>query len=111
MRVKPSDTAINAIAADALVVPYFQAEPLGPSAVAVDQALDGILSQMRADHEATGKFPERTVVPTMGKLPTPRVVFLGLGRPQELDGYRLRNAPVSYTHLDVYKRQTFTSAS
>jgi leucyl aminopeptidase len=92
MRAKPTDTEISAIAADALVVPYFQAEPLGPAAVAVDQALDGILSQMRANHEATGIFPERTVVPTMGRLPAPRVVFLGLGRPQELDGYRLRNA-------------------
>ncbi|MGA7088906.1 MAG: leucyl aminopeptidase [Candidatus Dormiibacterota bacterium] len=92
MRAKPSDTEITAIAADALVVPYFEAEPLGPAAVAVDQALDGILSQMRASHEATGKFPQRTVVPTLGRLPTPRVVFLGLGRPQELDGYRLRNA-------------------
>jgi leucyl aminopeptidase len=92
MRAKPSDTEVTAIVADALVVPYFQAEPLGPAAVAVDQALDGILGQMRTDHEASGKFPERNVVPTMGKLPTPRVVFLGLGRPQELDGYRLRNA-------------------
>lgn len=92
LRAKASDTDLGKIKADVLVVPYFQAGPLGPLAAAVDSALDGLLTSMRDDHQASGSFPTRTAVATLGKLPTPRVVFLGLGRSQELDGYRLRNA-------------------
>ena len=92
MRAKASDTDLGAISADVVVVPYFQGGPVGPSAQAVDRALDGLFSRLRDDHEATGAFPKRTPVATLGKIPAPRVVFLGLGRPQALDGYRLRNA-------------------
>ena len=92
MRAKASDTDLGAIKTDVLVVPYFHGEPLGPSAAAADLALDGLLSRMRDDHEVTGAFPSRTVVATLGRISAPRIVFLGLGRPQELDGYRLRNA-------------------
>jgi leucyl aminopeptidase len=92
LRAKASYTDLGAIRADVVVVPYFPARPLGRLAVAADRALDGLLSRMVDDHEATGAFPKRTPVATMGKIPAPRVVFLGLGRPQELDGYRLRNA-------------------
>ena len=92
MRARPSDADPKAIATDVVVVPYFQGEPLGGGAAAVDRALDGLLSRMRQDHEVTGGFPQRTVISTLGRASSPRVVFLGLGRRAELDGYRLRNA-------------------
>jgi leucyl aminopeptidase len=92
LRAKPTDTEPGALKVDALVVPYLQGETLGPASAAVDRALDGLLSRMIEDHEVTGKFPERAVVSTLGKISSSRVVFLALGQPEQLDGYRLRNA-------------------
>lgn len=92
MRAQPSDADPKAIGADVVVVPYFQGEPLGGLAAAVDQALEGLFSRMREDREVTGGFPQRTLIPTLGRVSSPRVLFLGLGRSTELDGYRLRNA-------------------
>ncbi|MGH7641901.1 MAG: leucyl aminopeptidase [Candidatus Dormibacteria bacterium] len=92
MRAKASDSELGAIEADVVVVPQFQGGPLGPAGAAADQVLDGLLSRLRENHEVSGAFPKRTQITTLGKIPTPRVVFLGLGRPSALDGYRLRNA-------------------
>jgi len=92
LRAKASDTDLGAIRADILLVPYFQNEQLGPLAAAADRALDGLLSRMRDEHQANGAFPKRVVVATMGRIAAPRIVLLGLGRSQVLDGYRLRNA-------------------
>ena len=92
MRAKASDSPLSAIEAAVLVVPYFQGEPLGGLAAAADQALDGVLGGMRDDGQATGVFPKFCIVPTQGRLAVTRVILLGLGRSQVVDGYRLRNA-------------------
>jgi len=92
LRALSSDRDPATVDVDAVVVPYFQGERLGPLATAVDRALDGILTGMREAGDVLGKFPERAVLPTLGRLPARRVVLLGLGRPGDLDGYRLRNA-------------------
>ena len=92
MQATARNSDLPEIQADVLVVPYFQGVALGQMAAEIDQSLDRLFSRMRDDHEATGAFPRRTPVATMGKIGPPRVVFLGLGRPLELDGYRLRNA-------------------
>jgi leucyl aminopeptidase len=77
--------------ADAIVVTAFE-ESLSPAAQAVDAALDGLLSEMRASKEITGKFSERTVVHTLGRLRARRVCVVGLGKPRQLDTFRLHNA-------------------
>ena len=92
LRAQAIEIGPGEVEVDVLVVPYFQGEPLGPLAAALDHALDGLLSRMRDDREATGAFPKRTAIATLGKIAAPRLVFLGLGSPPELDGYRLRNA-------------------
>jgi leucyl aminopeptidase len=91
VQAKASESDLGAIEADMVIVPYFQGEPLGALAAAADQALDGLLTRMRDDRQVTGAFPKFIVVPTLGKLPPARVLFLGLGRSQVLDGYRFRN--------------------
>ncbi|MGC1183853.1 MAG: leucyl aminopeptidase [Candidatus Dormiibacterota bacterium] len=92
MRAKASETDLGAIDTDVLLVHYFQGEPLGTLAAAADQALDGLLSRMRDDGQATGVFPKFAIVPTQGRLAAARVILLGLGRSPVIDGYRLRNA-------------------
>ncbi|MGH7691328.1 MAG: leucyl aminopeptidase [Candidatus Dormibacteria bacterium] len=92
MLAKATETAATEVRADALVLPYFQSVPLGSALAGVDRALGGLLSRMHDQDEATGAFPKRTLVTTMGRIPAARVVLLGLGRARDLDGYRLRNA-------------------
>ncbi|HET9052352.1 MAG TPA: leucyl aminopeptidase, partial [Candidatus Dormibacteraeota bacterium] len=57
-----------------------------------DGALGGTLGEMRARKELTGKFAQRPVVRSLGRIRAPRVQLLGLGKPADLDGFRLHNA-------------------
>ena len=75
---------------DAVVLTTFEGDA-APAFEAVDAALDGLLGEMRTAKDFTGKFGERPVVRTLGRLRAPRVVLLGLGKPAQLDSYRLVN--------------------
>ena len=67
--------------ADAIVVNLFQGvTSLGGGTGAVDQALDGAITSLIADGEISGKQGETALIHTFGKLPTKRVVVVGLGR-------------------------------
>jgi leucyl aminopeptidase len=83
--------AVTDVDGDAVVVTAFE-DSLSPAAQEVDRALDGLLTEMRDSKELSGKFAERTVVHTLGRLPSKRVMVLGLGKPKQLDTYRLHNA-------------------
>ncbi len=92
MQAKTIETEVTKIEADCLIVPYLQGEPLGLQVSQIDRALGGLWSRMAEANEITGRFPERKLVATLGKLTAPRVLFVSLGRADQLDGYRLRNA-------------------
>ena len=53
--------------------------PSSPALDAVDQALGGGLAQLMAAEEFTGKRDQLLVLPSYGKLPSKKVVLLGLG--------------------------------
>ncbi|HEV7678195.1 MAG TPA: leucyl aminopeptidase [Candidatus Dormibacteraeota bacterium] len=82
---------VTEVDSDAVVVTAFE-DSLSPAAQQVDRALDGLLTEMRDGKELSGKFAERTVVHTLGRLPAKRVVVVGLGKPKQLDTFRLHNA-------------------
>jgi leucyl aminopeptidase len=82
---------VTAVDSDAVVVTIFE-DAMSPAAQQVDQALDGLLTEMRDSKEVTGKFGERAVVRTLGRLPAKRICVLGLGKPHQLDTFRLHNA-------------------
>jgi len=70
--------------AKAVVVNLFQGVTRpGGGTGAVDKALDGAISQLIADGEIKGKKNELTLIHTLGKLPSPRVLVAGLGRQPE----------------------------
>ena len=72
---------IAQVAAPAIVVNVFEgASQLEGATGAVDRALDGALSRLMADGEIKGKASEATLVHTLGKLPSPRVLVMGLGK-------------------------------
>ena len=83
--------AVTDAGSDAVVVTAFE-DSLSPAAQEVDRALDGLLTEMRDGKELTGKFAERAVIHTLGRMPAKRVMVLGLGKPKQLDSYRLHNA-------------------
>ena len=89
----PRLTAVSPVevSTDALVVTAFE-DGLSPQAEAVDAALDGVLTEMRDSGEFRGRFAERIALRTLGRLPAAHVLLLGLGRPRELDLFRLTNA-------------------
>ena len=82
---------VTEVDSDALVVTLFE-DAMSPAAQEVDRALDGALTEMRESRELTGKFGERVVLRTLGRLPAKRVLLLGLGKRHQLDTYRLHNA-------------------
>lgn len=92
MQATAISTDVTKIDADCLIVPYLQGDALGEHGRKIDRALGGVWQGMLAAGEATGKFPERKLMPSLGRLAAPRVLFLSLGRADQLDGYRLRNA-------------------
>jgi leucyl aminopeptidase len=77
--------------ADALIVTAFE-DGLSSAAEQADTALDGLLAEMREGKEFRGKFAERPVIHTLGRLPARRLLALGLGKRDQLDAFRLHNA-------------------
>ena len=72
--------------ADAIVVNLFDGvtSPSGATG-AVDRALGGAISALIADNEITGKQNQISMIHTLGKLPTKRVIVLGLGRSEKFN--------------------------
>jgi leucyl aminopeptidase len=85
------DGAPMTIGGDALVVTAFKGS-LGPVSETVDIALGGELSSRLESGEITGRFGEVSVLTAGSGLVARRVVLLGLGDRDKLDGYRLHNA-------------------
>ena len=77
--------------ADAIVVNLFDGitSPGGDTG-AVDKALDGAISALIADKEITGKQGEIAMIHTLGKLPSKRVVIVGLGKQEKLSANVVR---------------------
>ncbi len=79
--------------ADALILPIFEGQStLPPEAVALDKKLKGAIAQLLADREFRGKFMELVSVHNLNTLPSKWTVLVGVGKSQDLDMVRLRNA-------------------
>ena len=90
LRVESGD--ITQFPGKAIIVNLFQGvtQPGGGTG-AVDRALGGALSQLIADGEMKGKWGEMTLVHTLGRLPSPRVLVAGLGKAEEFNLNRVRD--------------------
>ncbi len=79
--------------ADAIIVPFCEGmERLDGDIAAIDKALDGAISQLISQGEIKGKLNEITIIHSLDKLPTARVVIAGLGKQQELSQDKVRGA-------------------
>jgi leucyl aminopeptidase len=97
---------VTAFAGDGLVVNLFEGtggppkgarrgaarggRPLGGATAAVDTALGGAIMALIRSGEATGKWGEQTLIHSLGRLRTERILVMGLGKPEELTLDRVR---------------------
>lgn len=91
MRISVQQGNIVDFEAKAIVVSLMEGGSLSGATAAVDQALDGAISQLMAEGEIRGKEGELTLVHTLGRIPAPRVLVLGLGKAESFDLTTLRN--------------------
>ena len=91
MEIKVAAGDITRIEAGAIVVNFFEGmeRPEGDTSN-VDKALDGVISQLISQGEIKGKLNQITVIHSLGKLPSARVVVAGLGKQQEVSLDRVR---------------------
>ena len=93
MKVSLLKDSIANVHEDCIAVPIFQDEktPSGNTAKA-DRLLGGTIASLIKQGEIKGKLGEVTVVHTLGKLPSGRVVIVGLGKMNELNLEAIRFA-------------------
>jgi leucyl aminopeptidase len=78
MQIKVQSGDIATASADAVVVNLFEgvASPGGGTG-AVDQAMGGAISQLISAGDIRGKLGEFTIIHTLGKVASPRVIVAG----------------------------------
>jgi leucyl aminopeptidase len=77
----------------AIIVNHFEGvkRPEGDTS-AIDRVLDGAISQLIKQGDTKGKLNEITILHSLGKLPTSRIVVTGLGKKKELNIDKVRGA-------------------
>lgn len=93
MEVKVIAGDITKIHTSVVIVNLFEGvEHPGGATQAVDRALDGAISRLIAAGEIKGKLNEVTMIHTLGRLESERVVVVGLGKRDEFTLERVRGA-------------------
>ncbi len=93
MEIKTIAGEISKIETGAIIVNCFEDEKqLDGDAAAVDAVLNGAISQLVKQGDIKGKLNEITLLHSMGKLPTGRVVVTGLGKKAVLTLDKVRGA-------------------
>ncbi|HEU4753821.1 MAG TPA: M17 family peptidase N-terminal domain-containing protein, partial [Armatimonadota bacterium] len=81
--ITPAPTPLLETACDAMLVPLSQDGNLEGTAAAVNEALEGLVEDMRRRQEFRGEAYQLAVVPTFGRIPASRVALVGLGKLKE----------------------------
>ncbi len=111
MEIRVESGDITANPSKAIVVNLLQGvkEPGGATG-AVDRVLDGAISRLIEDGELQGKHGELTLIHTLGRLPAPRVLVVGLGKAEEFTLDRVRDlAASSARHLRRLHVESFAT--
>jgi leucyl aminopeptidase len=91
MQIKVASGDISAFKADAIIVNLFEGVdvPAGGTG-AVDAAMGGAIKDLIAAGDIRGKQGEITLVHSMGRLPSPRVIVTGLGKSADFNVDKVR---------------------
>ncbi|MEO6399102.1 MAG: leucyl aminopeptidase [Tepidiformaceae bacterium] len=86
--------------ADVIIVNLFEGVTApGGGTGALDAALGGAITSLIAQGDIRGKAGEFTLIHTMGKIPSPRVVVAGLGKSKDFDIDAVRNTAANVTRF------------
>jgi leucyl aminopeptidase len=92
MQIKVASGDISAFKADAIVVNLFEGvEMRGGGTGAVDAAMGGAITELIAAGDIRGKLGEFTLVHSMGRVPSARVIVVGLGKPADFNVDKVRS--------------------
>jgi leucyl aminopeptidase len=92
MQIKVAPGDISAFAANAIVVNLFEGvEAPGGGSGAVDAAMGGALKELIAAGDIRGKLGEFTLVHSMGRVASPRVIVAGLGKSSDFTVDKVRS--------------------
>src|SRR4030066_75805 len=97
--------------AEALVVGIFEgSKRLGREASSLDKALGGGIREAVDSGDFKGKLNQAYLIPAMGKIPSARILLVGLGKEKEFTTDRLRQASgKSATYLSGLGLASFTT--
>jgi leucyl aminopeptidase len=92
MQIKVQSGDISAFRADAIVVNLFEGVTSpGGGTGAVDKAMGGAISQLIEAGDIRGKSGEFTLIHSLSRLPSPRVIVAGLGKSSEFSIDKVRS--------------------
>jgi len=96
MQIKLECKSITEYRCDVLVVNLFEKvmHPGGATG-AIDKALGGVVAEMIASGEISGKLGETVLIHTYKKIPADKVICVGLGKNKEFDLDKIRIASAS----------------
>ncbi|HSN04825.1 MAG TPA: leucyl aminopeptidase [Nitrospira sp.] len=92
MRVETKTGRVTSEAAEVLVLTHCEGEGLSQDAVAVDQAMGGVLRDVLQSKEFEGKANELALVHTQKQLAAKRILLVGLGKKKDVSVDQLRQA-------------------
>jgi leucyl aminopeptidase len=93
MEIKVIAADVTKVTAQAVVIGCYQDEDKpGGQLAAIDQALDGAVSQLLKQGEVKGKDSEISLIHSLGKLDAERVVLVGLGKRDKAHRCSVRRA-------------------
>ena len=96
MKIRAVAGDVTKLQVGAVVVNLFEGvAALGGATGAVDKAMGGVISRFIADGEIKGKQGEMTLIHTLGKMPSPRILVAGLGKQKEFDEDKIRKVSSS----------------
>jgi leucyl aminopeptidase len=110
MNITVQQGDISSFQADAVVVNLFEGvtSPGGATA-AVDRAMAGAITQLITQGDIRGKANEFTIVHTLGKIPSPRVVVAGLGKQSDFNVDKVRDLSANLARF--LRQRRFKSAA
>lgn len=90
MEIKVKKGAMTKEKGEILILSHYEGEALTDEAASVDRALGGKIQEVIASEEFAGKFLQMIVLRTDGKIASPRILLLGLGKRSEVTLDRIR---------------------
>jgi leucyl aminopeptidase len=91
VEIKVGISEITRSKSDIIILPFFEDQKLSvwPLSI-INEALGGLLSRLIDKGEIQGKYKEITQIFTLGKIESPKIMLVGMGKAPEIDLQKIR---------------------